>query len=206
MNAILHGGEEIEHSLPHLFTRWLDLGSWEDEAVGTTARWSQLNAPADLGTSGILHVVSAATGSLVESWAGGARGESGRVDAQDGASSSPCKGDLAVVVWNLLVAVISVWEKDELGEAVPIDVELDTLALGEGLREGGEGSDFNCTTSSAASEGLAAWVGGGTAGNGPLIWPVSVHISADAAAGWVWQTVLAPQSVAGLREDETYES
>lgn len=99
-------------------------------------------------------------------------------------------------------ARVAVGGHEELRVGVEVDEELQALrGLGLG-QPGGEGSGLGGVAGRGALEVLGAGVGGGAAGDGPLVGPVAVDVVAEAAAAGGGLAVLAPQAVGGLGVDE----
>lgn len=99
-------------------------------------------------------------------------------------------------------AAVSVREEDELAEGVPIYVELDTDAVGQTLGMADKSAVLGGISSSLASVGLGAGVGGGTAGNTPLVGPVTVDVCSYARSAGASLAVLPPETVIGASVDE----
>ncbi len=87
---------------------------------------------------------------------------------------------------------------------MPVNVELNALAVGEGLGEGHECLVFCRVAGGQALVSLVAGVGGGAVGEFPLVWPVAVDICSDTGLAGAGLAVLAPEAVVGLGVDEAW--
>lgn len=185
----------MDHALPHFFTRRLNLAGRQYEAAATKpARRPQLNTPTDLCFSNILHPVSAATNSLIQTWACSAWPELSlsRARTSNSSCNTLCQWHLSVIVVNLAVAVVTVRKKDQLTEAVPINVEFNAFVSGKGFSMLSEGGVLRSVSWSESTEGLVARVSGWATRGIPLETPVSVDVGSNTAVGWVLLSTLAP--------------
>lgn len=85
---------------------------------------------------------------------------------------------------------------------VPVDVEFDPGGLGDGHGVVYEDAVFGGVTGGLAAVGFVAGVGGGAAGDVPLVWPVAVDISTNARLAGAALAVLSPEAVVGGCVDE----
>lgn len=198
----LHGSKQVLHALPLLNGAGQNLRSSQDESAAGRTGGPQLNGPRQLSLGYIGEVVSAAAGGLVQSRARRSVGELGVVALGDFVGQALGEGRLARVVACASGAVKSVREEDVLAEAVPVDVELDTLAVLESLGEGDESLVLGGVAGREALVGLAALVGRGAAGELPLVRPVAVDVGAYARRAGAGLAVLAPETIVGLGVDE----
>jgi len=155
----LHGRKEVLHALPLLDGAGQDLGRSQNEPAAGRASGPQLDGPGQLSLGNISEVIGAAAGGLVQSGARRSVGEAGVVALGDAVGQALGEGGLAGVVAGAEGAVESIGEKDVLAEAVPVDVELDAIAVLEGLGEGDEGLVLGGVAGGEALVGLAALVG-----------------------------------------------
>lgn len=84
---------------------------------------------------------------------------------------------------------------------MPVNEELDALALLKTAEPFGNGLVFHRGASGGATVSIVARVVGGARAI-PLVGPVAVEIGAGAAAARVGDSVLAPQAISGLGVDE----
>lgn len=94
---------------------------------------------------------------------------------------------------------------EQLSVRVPINVQLDTLALGDIGQEGSEGLVLRRRTGRATAVRIGARVGRRTL-TIPLVRPVTVEVSAVASGAAVGLGVFAPHAVAILRAKEAYST
>jgi hypothetical protein len=85
---------------------------------------------------------------------------------------------------------------------VEVNVERNSTTSTERVNLALDSLELRAVTSGTALEGLVTRVGGGTAGEFPLVGPVAVDVAADTRASGEGLTVLAPETVGGLGVDE----
>lgn len=78
---------------------------------------------------------------------------------------------------------------------MPVNVQLDALALDEVVHEGANTLGLRLRALRGTTVGLSTRVGGGAAAS-PLVRPVTVDIGALAVVSVVGRSVLAPEAVA----------
>ena len=86
---------------------------------------------------------------------------------------------------------------------MPVNVQLDAIALADLLQESSDGLVLRRRTSRGATVGIGARVGGRSRAI-PLVGPVAVDISTSTVAATVGLGVLAPHAVTVLGLQETF--
>jgi hypothetical protein len=93
--------------------------------------------------------------------------------------------------------------KNVLSVRVNIKVQTNALRVLERQDLGSKAFVLRCISGCLALVGLRAWVSASTAGELPLVRPVAVDVSADAAVSADGLAVLAPETISCLGVDES---
>lgn len=160
--------------------------------------WAGLN----LRSANVLNIVVGATIGLVDGLAGRAVLVLGSVGLRDGARDAARQGDLLVDVVGPGAAREPVREQNQLAVAVPVDIQLEALALSELVRQRPQAEVLGCVAGLLPPVRLGARAGRGSVAV-PLVWPVAVDVGADGARSRSRLPVLAPKTIGGLGVDET---
>lgn len=184
-----------------LDTSGQDLAGGQDESVGSSV--TELNGEAVGGLGDILNVVDGSTSGLVDGRASRSVLVSGTIDGADSIGDALGEGLKLGVVGSASGARVAVRSEEELRVRVDVNVEDDTLAGSKLVDVVPQAQVLGSITLGDTLVVLGARVGAGTAADGPLVGPVAVDVTAQARVTADGLPVLAPETVVGLREEET---
>lgn len=178
-----------------------DLVRWQHKTIPSGI--SEFYSERIIRLGNICNVVNAITSSLVYGTANRSWGELCAKQCSNRVRGATGQRLVFVIVSGKGTAGIAVRGHEELRVRVPVNVQLQPLGGLDGGKLGNQALGLWSVTGSLSLEVLCARVGRGTAGDGPLVWPVAVDVVAQTAAAGGGLAILAPQAIGGLSVEET---
>lgn len=196
----LHVLQHIRQPCPHLLTTGHNLGCRKHKAV--PACISQLDRHREGCLCIFRGVINTGAADLVDGRADGSSCECGSVHSLDGCNSALCQALVLCGLGNDARTCVAVWVHPKLRVGVNVHVELDALACGDAVEVSFEGFGLDAIADRRALVVLSARGGAGPVRQIPVRGPVTVDVTSYTACCRCALAVLAPQTVAGLREGE----
>jgi hypothetical protein len=195
-DAYLHILQQVAQARPHLLCAGHDLSRRQDESIATSV--SELDRHAERCLGDFKSVVHTIATNLVDGVADWASGEDSAVDSFDSSDGAVGQGLVLGGVGDGAGTCVAVWVHPELRVRVDVHVKLDALSGTDAVEV-----RFQCLGFCAIAGGRALVVlfAGRSASSTtlvPVVRPVPVDVSSDAASCWCGLTVLAPHAVSGL--------
>jgi hypothetical protein len=196
----LHVLKQVTQARPHFFSTRLNLSRRQHKSIIT--RIPQLHRHTKRRLRNLERVIDTITTNLVNSVANGSAGEDSSVDSLDGSNGTVSQSLVLSGVGDGAGTCISVRVHPKLGVGVDVHIELNSLSSSNAVEVCLQSLGLDTVTGGGALVVVRTRRRAGSATLVPVVGPIPVDVTTNAAGCRGGLAVFAPHAVAGLSVGE----